>query len=95
MTLEAINLDNTVTILSYVDHFDFNWHINYVYADDVAPLLPAGTVLHMISVHDNTAANPRNPVRICGLALASEASMTWCRCGCTSYTWTTPNSNVS
>jgi hypothetical protein len=61
MTLEAINFDNTVTILSSVDHFDFNWHINYLYADNVAPLLPAGTVLHMIGVHDNTAANPRNP----------------------------------
>jgi hypothetical protein len=61
MTLEAINPDNTTTILSSVDHFDFNWHINYVYADDVAPLLPAGTVLHMIGIHDNTAANPRNP----------------------------------
>jgi hypothetical protein len=61
MTLEAINLDNTTEILSSVDHFDFNWHINYIYADDVAPLLPAGTVLHMIGIHDNTAANPRNP----------------------------------
>jgi hypothetical protein len=61
MTLEAINLDNTVTILSSVDHFDFNWHVNYVYNDDVAPLLPAGTVLHMIGIHDNTAANRRNP----------------------------------
>ena len=61
MTLEAINLDNTTTILSSVDHFNFNWHINYLYADDVAPLLPAGTVLHMIGIHDNTAANPRNP----------------------------------
>ena len=61
MTLEAINLDNTTTILSSVDHFDFNWHINYVYSDDVAPLLPAGTVLHMIGIHDNTSANRRNP----------------------------------
>jgi hypothetical protein len=62
MTLEAINVaDNKTQILSSVDHFDFNWHINYVYADDVAPLLPAGTVLHMIGVHDNTAANRRNP----------------------------------
>ena len=61
MTLEAINLDNTTTILSSVDHFNFNWHINYIYADDAAPLLPAGTVLHMIGIHDNTAANPRNP----------------------------------
>ena len=62
MTLEAINAtNNTTQILSSVDHFDFNWHINYVYADDVAPLLPEGTVLHMIGVHDNTAANRRNP----------------------------------
>jgi cytochrome c553 len=61
MTLEAINLNNTTTILSSVDHFNFNWHINYIYNDDVAPLLPAGTVLHMIGIHDNTSANPRNP----------------------------------
>ena len=61
MTLEAIKLDNSTEILSSVDHFDFNWHINYVYADDAAPLLPAGTVLHMIGIHDNTSANRRNP----------------------------------
>jgi hypothetical protein len=61
MTLEAINLNNTTTILSSVDHFNFNWHINYIYSDDVTPLLPAGTVLHMIGIHDNTSANPRNP----------------------------------
>ena len=30
-------------------------------ADDAAPLLPAGTVLHSIMWHDNTAANPFNP----------------------------------
>src|SRR5215471_1885710 len=61
MTLESINLDNTTTILSSVDRFNFNWHVNYLYADEEAPLLPAGTVLHMIAIHDNTAANPRNP----------------------------------
>jgi len=61
MTLEAIKLDNTTEILSSVDHFNFNWHVNYIYSDDVAPLLPAGTVLHMIGIHDNTAANPHNP----------------------------------
>jgi len=61
MTLEAINLDNSVTVLSSVDHFDFNWHVSYLYADDVAPLLPAGTVLHIIGTHDNTPANRRNP----------------------------------
>ena len=61
MTLEAINLDNSVTVISSADHFDFNWHIAYVYKDDVAPLLPAGTVLHAIAIHDNTSANRRNP----------------------------------
>ena len=48
-------------MISSVDHFDFNWHVSYVYKDDVAPLLPAGTVLHAIAIHDNTAANRRNP----------------------------------
>jgi hypothetical protein len=62
MTLEAIDpATNRTQILSSVDHFDFNWHINYVYADEAAPLLPAGTVLHMIGIHDNTTANRRNP----------------------------------
>ena len=62
MTVEAIDpATNRTTVLSSVDHFDFNWHINYVYADDEAPLLPAGTVLHLIGVHDNTTANRRNP----------------------------------
>ncbi|HJZ72843.1 MAG TPA: hypothetical protein VKE51_13955 [Vicinamibacterales bacterium] len=62
LTVEAIDpTTNRTQILSSVDHFDFNWHINYVYADDAAPLLPAGTVLHLIGIHDNTSANRRNP----------------------------------
>jgi hypothetical protein len=62
LTVEAIDpTTNRTQVLSSVDHFDFNWHINYVYADDAAPLLPAGTVLHLIGMHDNTSANRRNP----------------------------------
>jgi len=62
LTVEAIDpATNRTQILSSVDHFDFNWHINYVYADEAAPLLPAGTVLHLIGLHDNTSANRRNP----------------------------------
>src|SRR6202035_139693 len=61
MTLEAIDpASNRTQILSSVDHFDFNWHINYVYADPAAPLLPAGTVLHLIGIHDQTSAKHRN-----------------------------------
>ena len=58
--LEAIYPTGRVETLSCAK-FRFNWHINYVYKDDAAPLLPAGTVLHSIMWHDNTAKNPFNP----------------------------------
>ena len=29
--------------------------------DDGAPLLPAGTILHVIGWHDNSGGNPNNP----------------------------------
>jgi hypothetical protein len=41
-------------------HWDYNWHTIYNYADDVQPLVPAGTVGHMISFFDNTESNPGN-----------------------------------
>jgi len=47
--------------ISCVSNYQFGWHITYPYADDVAPLLPAGTIIHVISWHDNTAANRWNP----------------------------------
>jgi hypothetical protein len=58
--LEAIYPNGRAEMLSCAK-FRFNWHLNYVYRDDAAPLLPAGTVLHSIMWHDNTAANPFNP----------------------------------
>ena len=42
-------------------HWDYNWHLIYNYADDVAPLIPAGTVAHVISYFDNTEGNRGNP----------------------------------
>jgi hypothetical protein len=42
-------------------NFSYNWHLNYTYDDDVAPLIPAGTILHVISWHDNSQANKNNP----------------------------------
>ena len=42
-------------------NYDFQWQIVYNYADDVAPLLPAGTIIHVISWHDNSVANKYNP----------------------------------
>ena len=42
-------------------NFNYNWHLNYTYADDAAPLVPAGTILHTISWHDNSTVNKANP----------------------------------
>jgi hypothetical protein len=61
MEMEAILPDGTRQILNYVDHFNFNWMINYIYADDAAPVLPKGTIIHVRAWHDNTAANKNNP----------------------------------
>jgi hypothetical protein len=58
--LEAIYPTGKVETLSCA-RFRFNWHVNYIYRDDAAPLLPAGTVLHSIMWHDNTRNNRFNP----------------------------------
>ncbi len=61
MSMEAILPTGQTMMLSYVNNFNFNWHNNYVYADDAAPLLPKGTILKITSWYDNTASNPHNP----------------------------------
>ena len=61
MSMEAIYPDGRREMLSMVNNFQWNWHVNYVYADDVAPLLPKGTTLVFTAWHDNTAANKNNP----------------------------------
>jgi hypothetical protein len=61
MAMEAILPDGTTQMLSYVDHFNFNWMNNYIYADDAAPVLPKGTIIHVTAWYDNTVGNPNNP----------------------------------
>lgn len=61
LVLEAILPNGRVQTLSAVDRYDFNWQLEYIFADNVAPLLPAGTMLHAVVKHDNTNRNPRNP----------------------------------
>ena len=57
-----IRLGNAKTeTMSCVDRFKFNWHVSYEYADDVQPIIPAGTIMHVISLYDNTAGNKFNP----------------------------------
>lgn len=59
MCLEAIWGYNVQT-LSCVG-YDHNWVRVYEYDDDYAPLLPKGTVLHIIGIFDQTAANRNVP----------------------------------
>jgi hypothetical protein len=58
MCLEAIWGHNILT-LNCVG-YDHNWVKQYVYEDDAAPLLPKGTIVHLIGFLDTTAAN-KNP----------------------------------
>ena len=60
MCVEAVHPSGTIETLSCTGH-NFGWHIVYNYADEVAPLLPAGTILHVMGWHDNTATNRYNP----------------------------------
>jgi hypothetical protein len=59
MCLEAIwgSLIQTLTCSGY----DHNWVRIYDYADDAAPLLPQGTILHLIATVDTTPANKNVP----------------------------------
>ncbi len=61
MTLEAVYPDARREILSHVDKYDHNWQISYRYAEHAKPVLPAGTVLLLHSLYDNTVNNPINP----------------------------------
>ncbi len=61
MQMTAVLPDGSNRVLSRVSDFNFNWHNNYVYADDAAPLLPKGTVIAVKSWYDNTSANRANP----------------------------------
>lgn len=61
MSLEAIYPDGRKELINQVSNFQWNWHINYIYEDDYAPLFPKGTTLVITAWHDNTAENPTNP----------------------------------
>ena len=61
MTMTAIYPDGRNEVLSQVNKYNHNWQIAYIYADEVKPILPTGTVLQFTTVFDNTANNPINP----------------------------------
>jgi hypothetical protein len=59
MCLEAIwgSLIETLNCVGY----DHNWVRGYTYTDDAAPLLPKGTIVHMIGYVDNSPSNKNVP----------------------------------
>ncbi len=59
MQLEAIHPDGRREMLTDATHYEQNWQITYKYK--TPHLFPAGTILHTISWHDNTANNKHNP----------------------------------
>ena len=61
MSMEAIYPNGEREMLSFVDNFQWNWQINYVYEEDAAPIVPKGTMIITTAWHDNTADNPYNP----------------------------------
>ena len=61
MSMEAIYPNGNREVLAFVDNFQWNWQINYVFGEDAAPLVPAGTMIVTRAWHDNTTGNPNNP----------------------------------
>jgi hypothetical protein len=61
MSVEAVYPDGRKEVLSMVSDFQWRWHVNYIFADSVAPVLPKGTMLVFTAWHDNTRDNPNNP----------------------------------
>ena len=64
MCFEALYPNNRREILSCAN-YDHNWVKVYVFEDDAAPLLPAGTVVHVMAWYNNSISNknvvdPRN-----------------------------------
>lgn len=64
MCFEALYPNNRREMLSCAN-YDHNWVKVYVFEDDVAPLLPTGTVIHVMAWYNNSVTNknvvdPRN-----------------------------------
>jgi hypothetical protein len=59
MLLEAIHLDGRREVLTDATHYEQSWQITYTYKEP--HLFPAGTILHVVSWHDNTTKNKHNP----------------------------------
>jgi hypothetical protein len=79
--------------LSCLERWDFNWHTVFNYATDVAPVLPAGTIIHVTTWFDNTTGNKANPDALANIGHGNrtidEMSFAW-----VSYYYITPQEYV-
>ena len=48
-------------MVSSISDWTNDWHTSHIYAEDAAPLVPAGAVLVITGYYDNTAGNKQNP----------------------------------
>ena len=48
-------------MVSSVSDWTNDWHTSHIYAEDAAPLVPAGSVLVITGYYDNTAGNKQSP----------------------------------
>jgi hypothetical protein len=55
--LEVIYQDNRRQTLSCAD-WDFGWHVAYNYLEEVQPLIPKGSMMHVTSWYNNSPSNP-------------------------------------
>lgn len=55
--IEVIYQDNRRQTLSCAD-WDFGWHIAYSYSEEVQPLIPKGSMIHVTSWFNNSKSNP-------------------------------------
>lgn len=59
MTMTALYPDGKTEVLSSIPRYDFSWQLTYHFAEPRR--LPAGSVLQVTGLHDNSAENPNNP----------------------------------
>ena len=80
MSIQAVFPDGSVELLTMVSDFDARWHHSYIYEDDVAPLLPTGTVIVMTGWYENSQDNPLTDAEVWyarGSRTVDEMSHAW------------------
>jgi len=48
-------------MVSMISNWNPGWHLSHMYEEDVAPLVPTGSVMILTAWYDNTENNPFNP----------------------------------